>query len=95
MKDKSTKSHTTLYFPKEESDFLMRASKLRGEQLFGRSSHGKVSAYITRLIKKDLKEHGILKYDDKLKKLLPVTEKLEELEKDIIKKLEQDIMDSL
>lgn len=88
-----TKTHTTLYFPKEESDFLLRAAKLRGEQMLGRSSHGKVSAYITKLIKKDLKENGIIEYDKKTRKLVPVLGKLDILEKEILEKLEKDVME--
>lgn len=87
------KTHTTLYFSKDESEFLLRAARLRGEQMFGRSNHGKVSAYITKLIKKDLRENGILEFDQKTKKLIPVKEKLEILEKEILKKLENDVMD--
>lgn len=90
-----TKTHTTLYFAKEESEFLLRAAKLRGEQLFGRSSHGKVSAYVTKLIKKDLRENGILEVDQKTKKLVPVNEKLELLEKEILLKIENDVLNGL
>lgn len=63
--------------------------------MFGRSNHGKVSAYITKLIKKDLRENGILEFDQKTKKLVPVDGKLESLEKEILKKLENDVMDIL
>lgn len=92
MSKPKTKTHTTLYFPREESDFLLRAAKLRGEQLFGRSSHGKVSAYVIKLIRKDLKENGILEFDQTTKKLMPVNEKLDVLEKEILEKLENDVM---
>lgn len=95
MSADKTKTHTTLYFAKEESDYLLRAAKLRGEQLFGRSNHGKVSAYITRLIKKDLRDNGILELDPRTKKLVPVKGKLDAMEKEILNKLEADVMDNL
>ncbi len=93
MTDK-TKTHTTIYFAKDESEFLLKASRLRGEQLFGRSNHGKVSAYITRLIKKDLRDNGILEIDPVSRKLVPVDGKLDTLEKEILNKLEADVLDS-
>jgi hypothetical protein len=94
-KDKKKKSHTTVYFPKENSEFLMKAIRLRGEQLYGRGSHGKASAYLMKLITKDLKDNGLLAFDNKKKKLIPVEDKLQQIEKEIETKCEQDMMDSL
>lgn len=91
--DKKFKSHTTIYYPREESEFLMKATRLRAEQLYGRGGSGKVSQYIIRLIKKDLKEQGVLKVDSKSRKLVPNEESLSELESQIQKKLEDSILD--
>jgi len=95
MENKNKKSHTTIYFPKSESEFLMRAIKVRGQQLFGKSSHGKASAYLMKLIRKDLKEQGLLSFDPKKKQLIPAEEKLNEIEAEILKKYEENIMDGL
>lgn len=94
-KEKKIKSHTTIYFPREDADFLIKATRLRAEQLYGRGGSGKVSQYIIRLIKKDLKENGILKLDTKAKRLVPIEGSLEELENAILKKLEDSILDTL
>lgn len=93
--EKKKKSHTTVYFPKENSEFLMKAIRLRGEQLFGRSSHGKASAYLIKLITKDLKDQGLLTFDNKKKKLVPVEEKLNSIEVEVSKKYEDNIMEGL
>ncbi len=92
---KKKKSHTTVYFPKENSEFLMKAIRLRGEQLYGRGSHGKASAYLIKLITKDLKDNGLLTFDNKKKKLIPVEDKLAQIEKEIEKKCESDILEGL
>jgi hypothetical protein len=94
-KDKKKKSHTTVYFPKENSEFLLKAIRLRGEQIYGRGSHGKASAYIMKLITKDLKDQGLLEFDKKQKRLVPVEDKLTEVETEITKKHEQNIMEGL
>lgn len=91
-KKKSTKSHTTVYFPKAEA-YLLRAIKIRGEQLFGKSSHGKASAYIMKLIRKDLKDQGLLEFDPESKKLVPNEEKMNKIETEIAKKYEETLAD--
>ena len=90
---KNTKSHTTVYFPKQESDFLLRAIKVRGEQMFGKSSHGKASAYLIRLIKKDLKENELLEYDSKNKKIVPNEQKLKEIEEETQRRYNETLLE--
>lgn len=94
-KTKKKKSHTTIYFPRESSEFIMKAISAKGEQLYGRGSHGKASAYVLKLITKDLKESGLLEFDENKKKLVPVEKVLKEIEKEVQKKYEESMRDEL
>lgn len=92
MAAKDKKTSTTIYFPKEEADFLFQASRLRGEQLFGRGQSGKLSAYIMKLIKKDLYEQGLLEVDKENLALVPRPERLAEIEAEIKRKQQESLM---
>lgn len=92
MAAKDKKTSTTVYFPREEADFLFQASRLRGEQLFGRGQSGKLSAYVIKLIKKDLMDHGLLELDKENLALVPRPDKLVEIEAEIKRKQQESLM---
>ena len=48
-----------------------------------------------KLITKDLKDQGLLTFDNKKKKLVPVEEKLNLIETEVSKKHEDNIMEGL
>lgn len=63
-KKKKHRHSTTVYLPRKHNEFLVKAIKARGEDIFGKAeSLGKSSKYIIYLIKKDLIEAGLMTGD--------------------------------
>lgn len=83
---KKYRHSTTVYLPRKDNSFLVRAIKARGEAIFGKAeSLGKSSKYIIYLIKKDLIEAGLMNGDVRNPtNATPNDESLEKLEKEIL-----------
>lgn len=85
---KKYRHSTTVYLPRKNNEFLVRAIKARGEQIFGKAeSLGKSSKYIIYLIKKDLIEAGLMTGDVR-------NPNTAEPNKEALKKIEEDISNS-
>lgn len=84
---KKHRHSTTVYLPRKHNEFLVKAIKARGEDIFGKAeSLGKSSKYIIYLIKKDLIESGLMTGD--IRNPTTAEPNYEELE-NMIKKIEE------
>lgn len=77
---------TTIYLPRKNNSFLVKAIKARSQQIFSEdTTAGKNSKYILSLIKQDLESAGFLKNGE------PVFKELEKVEAQLIE--ENKVMD--
>ena len=76
----------TVSLPKKYSDFLREAIPLRGQEVFGpQDTHGRASAYIVKLVMRDLLKAGYINKSGE-----PQGSRLVQAKKNIAKKREND-----